>query len=162
MAAPGEMMFKAKDRGRAIMLRGAYVTDEEIEAFLGELQNSDESLDMLKIRGSESIGAIYIGDNATDSKAKKELAGIIYWILGYKTISMNKIREEFNMGNRVTDIMKTLEELHIVTEQFAKQPRKVIPVCTEDLLPEVVNLLEQCGYAMENIEDIFRNRAEQK
>lgn len=162
LVAPGEMMFKAKDGGKAVMLRGAYVTDEEIEAFLGELQYSDESLDMLKIRGSEFIGDIYIGDNATDSKAKKDLAGIIYWILGHKTTSMNKIREEFNMGNRVTDIMKTLEELHIVTEQFAKQPRKVIPVCTEDLLPEVVNLLEQYGYAMENIEDIFRNRAEQK
>lgn len=144
------------------MLRGAYVTDEEIELFLGELQKSDEDIDMLKIGRSEDAEDIYIGDHAADSEGKKELADIIYWILGYKTTSMNKIREKFKMSNRVTDIMKILEELHIVTEQFSKQPRRVIPVCIEDLSPDIVSMLEQYGYAKENIEDIFRNRAEQK
>ena len=162
LAVPGEMMFKAKDGGRAVMLRGAYVTDEEIELFLGELQKSDEDIDMLKIGRSEDAEDIYIGDHAADSEGKKELADIIYWILGYKTTSMNKIREKFKMSNRVTDIMKILEELHIVTEQFSKQPRRVIPVCIEDLSPDIVSMLEQYGYAKENIEDIFRNRAEQK
>ena len=162
LTAPGEMMFKAKDAGKAVMLRGAYVTDEEIELFLGELQKSDEDIDMLKIGRSEDAEDIYIGDHAADSEGKKELADIIYWILGYKTTSMNKIREKFKMSNRVTDIMKILEELHIVTEQFSKQPRRVIPACIEDLSPDIVSMLEQYGYAKENIEDIFRNRAEQK
>lgn len=160
LATPGEMMFKAKDGGRAVMLRGAYVMEEEIELCLGELQKSDEDLDMLKIRNSEDIGDICIGNHATASETKKELANIIYWVLGYKTISMNKIREKFNMSNRVIDIMKTLETLHIVTEQFSKQPRKVIPVCCEDLLPEVVSLLEQCGYEKAQIEVTFRTKEE--
>ncbi len=156
LAVPGEMMFKAKDGGRAVMLRGAYVTDEKIEELLGELPKSDENLDILRIRKSEDIGDFYIGDQATGNEAKKELADIIYWVLGYKTISMNKIREKFNMGNRVTDIMETLEKMHIVTEQFSKQPRKVIPVCIENLLPEVFSLLEQYGYTKDQIEEAFR------
>lgn len=160
LTAPGEMMFKAKDGGRAVMLRGAYVTDEEIEVFLGKQQKSDENLEMLKIRKPEDIEDIYIGDHDTGSEAKKELADIIYWVLGYKTTSMNKIREKFNMSNRVIDIMKTLEALHIVTEQFAKQPREVIPVCIEDLLPEVVSLLGQYGYGKDQIEGIFRRKEE--
>lgn len=160
LAAPGEMMFRAKDGGRAVMLRGAFVTEEEIEKSLGKLQRNDERLDMLKVREAESIGDLYIGNNAADSEAKKELADIIYWVLGYKTTSMNKIRERFNMSNRVTNIMKTLETLHIVSEQFSKQPREVIPVCIEDLLPEVVSLLEQYGYGEDQIEGIFKTKSE--
>lgn len=156
LSSPGEMMFKAKDAGKAVMLRGAYVTDEEIELFLGELKKSDEDLDMLIVRKSGDIGDIYLGDHDTNSEAKKELADIIHWVLGYKTTSMNKIREKFNMSNRVTDIMETLETLHIVTEQFSKQPRKVIPECFDDLLPEVVSLLEQYGYEKNQVETIFR------
>lgn len=158
LTAPGEMMFKAKDGGKAIMLRGAFVTDEEIELFLGKMQKSDASIDMLNIRKSEAIDGICFGDNAIDKETKKELADIIYWVLGHRTMSMNKIREKFKMSNRVTDIMKTLETLHIVKEQFAKQPREVIPICVEDLLPETVNLLEQYGYGLEQIEAIFNNK----
>lgn len=158
LVAPGEMMFKAKDGGKAVMLRGAYVTEEEIELFLGELQKPDEDLDMLKIRKSEDMGNIHIGDYTTGSEAKKELADIIYWVLGYKTMSMNKIREKFNMSNRVTDIMKTLEALHIVTGQFSKQPRKVLPQSLEDLSTEVVCLLGQYGYSSEHIHDTFDAR----
>lgn len=159
LAAPGEMMFKAKDGGKAVMLRGAYVTEEEIESLLGgEIPKSDADIDMLEIREPGAIGDIYIGDNANDNEAKKELADIICWVLGHNTMSMVKIRERFNMSNRVTDIMKALETLHIVTKQFSKQPRRVIPVCIEDLLPDTISLLEQCGYGMEQIEAVFRAR----
>ena len=68
----------------------------------------------------------------------------------------------FAMGNRAYDIIKQLYEMGLITEQFSKQPRRVIPVCIEDLSPDIVSMLEQYGYAKENIEDIFRNRAEQK
>lgn len=162
LAAPGEMMFKAKDGGKAVMLRGAYVTDEEIESFLGEMQKSDAAIDMLKIRKPEDIGDIYIGDNAAENDAKKELADIICWVLGHKTISMAKIRKEFKMSNRVTDIMKVLETLHIVTEQFSKQPRKVIPACVEELSPETVSLLEHYGYTTEHIRKILEAKGEGK
>lgn len=143
------------------MPRGAFVTDEEIELFLGKMQKSNVDIDMLKITKSETIEGVYIGENGTDNEAQKELVDIIYWVLGHKTMSMNKIREEFNMSNRVINIMKTLEALHVVTEQFSKQPRKVIPECIEDLLPEVVSLLEQYRYGMKQIEAIFRTKEEQ-
>lgn len=154
LSSPGEMMFKAKDAGMAVLLRGAYVTDEEIESFIGKQQKSDEDLDMLKIRKPETN--VYIGDNATDNEAKKELANIIYWVLGHKTISMNKICEKFNMSKRAGDIMKTLEAWNIVTEQFAKQPRKVLPACIGDLLPETVSLLEQYGYGENQIKETLQ------
>ena len=160
LVAPGEMMFKAKDGGKAVMLRGTYVTDEEIEAFLREQQKSNKNLDMLKIRKPEDTEDIYIEDHAAGSEAKKELADIIYWVLGLKTTLMNRIREKFNMGNRVTDIMKVLEELRIVKEQFSKQPREVIPIRIEDLLPEVLSLLEQYGYGTNQIEEVFRRKEE--
>lgn len=160
LTAPGEMMFKAKDAGKAVMLRGAYISEEEIETFLGEMQKPEVDIDMLKIRKPEIMGDVYIGDSAADNEAKKELATIIYWVLGHKNISMNKIRERFNMSNRVVDIMKTLEACHIVTEQFSKQPRKVIPVCIGDLLPETVTLLEQYGYAKDQIEEVLRVKGE--
>lgn len=158
LAAPGEMMFKAKDVGKAVMLRGAFVTDEEIELLLGEMQKSEVDIEMLTIREPDAIGDAYIGNNAAGIETKKELADIIYWVLGYKTTSMNKIRDKFNMSNRVTNIMKTLETLRIVTEQFSKQPRRVIPECVGDLLPEVVSLLEQYGYGIDQIEIVLRGK----
>lgn len=161
LAAPGEMMFKAKDVGKAVMLRGAFVTDEEIELLLGEMQKSEADIEMLTIREPDAIGDAYIGNNAAGIETKKELADIIYWVLGYKTTSMNKIRDKFNMSNRVINIMKTLETLHIVTEQFSKQPRRVIPECVGDLLPEVVSLLEQYGHGMDQIEGVFAKKEEQ-
>lgn len=155
LAAPGEMMFKAKDGGKAVMLRGAYVTEEEIESLLEEMPKQDADIDMLVINEPGAIGDIYIEDSANDNEAKKELADIIYWVLGHNTMSMVKIRERFNMSNRVTDIMKTLEALHIVTEQFSKQPRKVIPTCIEELSFETICLLEHYGYTTEHIRKIF-------
>lgn len=143
------------------MLRGAFVTEEEIESFLGEMPKPDVDMDMLQIRKSEAVGDIYMGNNTADNEVKKELAEIIYWVLGFKTISMNKIREQFNMGNRVADIMQTLERLHIVTEQFSKQPRNVIPACIDDLQPKVVNLLEQHGYERNQIETVLKIKTEQ-
>ena len=155
LAASGEMMFKAKDGGKAVMLRGAYVTEEEIELLLEGMPKQDADIDMLEIREPGAIGDIHIGDSTNDNEAKKELADIIFWVLGYKTMSMVRICKEFNLDNRVADIMKTLESLHIVTEQFSKQPRKVIPTCIEELSSDTICLLEHYGYTTEHIRKIF-------
>ena len=91
-------------------------------------------------------------------KNDKELSDIIMWALSRKNVSALQIIEQFHMGNRAYDIVDDLCNLGIVSDQFANQPRKVIPQNIEDLSSETLVFLECHGYASEYIEETFNTK----
>ena len=54
--------------------------------------------------------------------------------------------------------MDILEQFGIVSPQFAKQPRTVIPKSVEDLTEEVLKILEYGGFSVEQIKNVFDSR----
>jgi len=156
LTGKGAMLLKPKNASKPIMLRGAFVTDEEVENMISKLPVPPENLKMLETEDSESVS---ICTNETSPKERKELAGIIIWTLKHAKISVHQLQKKFHRNNeKCKGFMDILEQFGIVSAQFAKQPRTVIPEYVEDLTEEVLQILEYGGFSMEQIENVFDSR----
>lgn len=92
-------------------------------------------------------------------KKNKELAKIIMWVLGNQTISALRIKDEFNIGNRINDIMKQLVQMKLISEKDANKPRKVFIQSTEDLSDDVSNFLKSYGYSPDDIDAAINSKS---
>lgn len=90
-----------------------------------------------------------------DNKEEKELADVIVWTLTLETVSANKIKEKFPMGNRANDILDKLFEMGIISEKFAKQPRRVLIKSFSEIPDNVMGFLRKNGYTEAQIASIF-------
>lgn len=160
LTGKGTMLLRTKDSNKPIMLRGAFITDEEVKNMLNKLPTAPGNLKMLEIANPE-IASTCINENAP--KERKELAGIIVWTLKRATVSVHQLQKEFHKNNeKCKEFMDILEQLGIVSAPFAKQARKVIPTCIEELSTETKNLLDHYGYTTENIRNFFEGRGDEK
>lgn len=158
LAGKGMLLLKTKDSSTATILRGSFITDTEIEKVVSKLQRSSENLDMLKMIDLD-VPSVYTDVNTL--KERKELAEIILWVLNHKETSVYQLQKKFHKNNeKCKKIMDTLEQFELVSPQFAKQPRVVLPQSVEDLSPEIVCFLEQNGYDMDRIRNAFKAREE--
>ena len=54
--------------------------------------------------------------------------------------------------------MNKLCDMKIVSEQYSKQPRNVIPTCINDISTEILELLSKYGYSKETISEVISKR----
>lgn len=155
LSGEGAILFKSQDKSTPVMLQGSFVTFEEIEKIMTNAPEGYDNIDMLEIKASQIRDDCIFNNIVIDSK-KKELADILFWVLCQKTTSALQVQNHFHIGKRATEIMDVLYGMNIVTEQFSKQPREVIPECIGDLSHEALGLLEQHGYGVEQIEAVLR------
>lgn len=92
-------------------------------------------------------------------KKNKELAKIIMWVLGNQTISALRIKEKFNIGNRINDIMEQLVQMKLISEKNAKKPRKVFIQSAEDLSDDVSHFLKSYGYSPDDIDAAINSKS---
>lgn len=159
LSGDGAMLFKAKDESTIVPLQGSFVTSSEIEKILNNAPIGYEDIPMLNVKKLEIIEGNTC-NNIINEKEKKELADIIVFTLSQDTISVNKIQKKFRMGKRANEIMESLCKMKIVADKFTNQPRKVIPICIEELSPETINLLECYDYDIEKIKRVFEEKNE--
>jgi DNA segregation ATPase FtsK/SpoIIIE-like protein len=149
----GAMLFKSQSG--ITPLQGSFVTPVEIERILSSAPIGYEDIDRLEIVEPETTDDGAVISNTAKEKADRELAKIVIWALGQDSVSARQITEQFRIGNRSSKILDKLFERGIVEAKFAKQPRKVLPVCLEDLSPDTVALLERCSYSEDRIREGF-------
>lgn len=164
LSGKGTLLFKSDSYPHPIHIQGAYISDDEVATLINYVKVKDyEAVNKFTIpewSAEELPLQIYENiDRAYDKN--KELAEIIMWTLRRDKISAKQIMSNFSIGNRAYDIVNQLCKMKLVAEQFSKQPRKVIPVCFENLSPDVINLLEQHGYGAEQIKETLRLKEEQ-
>ena len=90
---------------------------------------------------------------------ESEVAKIFMWVLSKDRVSANKLKEKFEMGNRIDGIMEKLHMMGIISDKKAKQPRKVIPQTPEEVPEEVKKLLMRNHFTVEDISEVMKNRA---
>jgi S-DNA-T family DNA segregation ATPase FtsK/SpoIIIE len=159
LSGEGAMLLKAQGEGIPIPLQGSYVSSEEIDAVLSTVPAGNENVDFLEVH--EATNTNNTEWKATDvfvGRETKEMANIILWVLGQTQVSVNKLKSRFQMGNRATTIMESLCDLGIVSPKCFNQPRKVIPICSEELSDDVISILNQCGYTWEQIKKVFEGK----
>lgn len=91
-------------------------------------------------------------------KQRNELADVMVWTLTLETVSASKIKEKFPMGNRANDILDKLFEMGIISEKFAKQPRKVLIKSFSEIPDNVMGFLRKNGYTEAQIASIFNKK----
>lgn len=155
----GAMLFKSLEQPKPLCLQGAFISTEGIKRIILRINSTTHNFsNKFVIEESDTLQMPIVETDVLEqrtSKDNKELADIIMWALGRKNVSALQIIEQFRMGNRAYGIVDDLCNMGIVGNQFANQPRKVIPKTVEDLSSETVAFLERHGYALETISEIF-------
>jgi S-DNA-T family DNA segregation ATPase FtsK/SpoIIIE len=161
----GAMLFKSPDCLKPMYLQGACMAPEDIQRVVASIASKEHSPVNKFIFPNNMPSLAY--DMAAEeitakpdvSKAQQELAQVIFWALGKDSVSMIQLKKLFPMGNRAADVMDELSRLNIVTEKFAKQPRKVLPQLLEDLSEDTLALLDKYGHPSERIQEILEQKA---
>lgn len=163
LSGKGTLLLKSNDYPEPIYIQGAFISQDMLVQLVNSIKERDYDCDnkftIPEFEISELPMQICENEDKVYDK-DREIAQVIVWILAQDKISAIQIMSHFSMGNRAYDIVDQLCEMGLVSEQFAKQPRKVIPVCIEDLSPEVVSLLDQYGYGKDQIEGVFKTKSE--
>lgn len=151
----GAMLFKSPEQPTPLYLQGAFISTKDIEQLISRISSGTHDFsNKFLIEESESLQMSIIDNEVLEQKtlnADSELAEIIMWTLSHKNISALKIIDRFHMGNRAYSILNDLCKLGVVGDQFANQPRKVLPKTAEDLSSKIISFLEHHGYSSEHI-----------
>jgi len=159
----GGMYFKSRDHSGLMYLKGAKITDDEIEAVCNHIRTKYENTQWDSTHKftidldttTESIErSPYIKLVVTTQEVEDKLfARIIIWTLERETVSANAVSIAFasdKVGER--HAKRLIERLHsfgIIGEANERQPRKVLITCVEDLPDEVRVFLDRYGCTKE-------------
>ena len=155
----GSMLYVSVDCPTPKGIQGAYITIEELEWAISLVKSSKHDLSnkfVISEMQSNNTCFFDITDVIVDETQNKELANIIMWTLSQQKVSANT--DKFKMGNRSYNIMNKLCDMKIVSEQYSKQPRNVIPTCINDISTEILELLSKYGYSKETISEVISKR----
>ena len=155
----GAMLFKPPNNQKPIYLQGAFVSTDELEQLIADIASKSHDLgnrfvipEINIIQQPAFTPDILDGTDSKPNQKKKELAGIIMWALSQNTISSSQIQKNFRKGrNQADQLLHELFIMGLISEKFAKQQRRVLPSQYDDLSGEVIQLLEDNGFASKQI-----------
>lgn len=162
LSEKGAMLYKSNEYPTPVYLQGAFISNGEAVRLVERIREASHDISdkfvIPKFDASEQM-VVEVKDSEYVQDPNKELADIIMWVLERDTISSSQIMDRFSMGNRAYVFVKKLFEMGLVTEKFAKQPRKVLPQSIEDLPEEVLKLLLDQGFSAEKVSEIFAGKS---
>lgn len=164
LTGDGDMLYKPYNSVNLEHLQGALISDSDCIRMVNEIKNGRHIFDWkFTIPDIDPLIRSVMRDDPelgsrTDNNANQELVDIIMWVLGRNEVSVNGLKEKFQMGNRANNFIDKLCEFGIVSEKFAKKPRTVIPQSVEDLSENVKDFLNNGGITDEQIQTVFENR----
>lgn len=162
----GDMLYKPHNTTELEHLQGVYISDSECVKMVHEIKEARHLFDnKFVIPDANPLLSVMKDDpelgSHCDNNADQELLEIIMWVLGRNEVSAKALKENFMMGNRANTYIDKLCEFEIITEKYAKKPRKVIPASINDLSEDVLTLFYDNGITDEEINSAFEKRTEQ-
>lgn len=158
----GDMLYKPYDSVNLERLQGAYISNEECCQLVKEIADAMHIYDLQFIIPKPNLSLLSpnIPEVAHNIKAQQnnELSNIIMWVLENDEVSVDRLKKNFSKGNIANNIMQQLCEYGLVSEPFAKRPRKVLPKSLNDISQEVIDLLNNNGISHEMISTVLENK----
>lgn len=160
----GAMLYISKKHPEPLFIQGAYISTDEAKQLITHIKDTNQDAtgkfvipeycqsDLCAQAENDAVSTI------PTRKEEKELAVIIMWTLEQKTISAEKVKKQYEMGNRANEIVERVYSMGIISKKFAKQPRTVLPESISDLPAEVIDLLNRNGITNSDIEDAINRR----
>lgn len=159
LSGKGEMLYISADHPNPTFIQGAYVSRQEAKELVSAISShSTDSIPKFVIPEAFEDSKV-LGDTARVfhmpkplvTEEEREKAKVVMWALGNDTISTEKIKKHFNIGNRAKGLMNFLSEQNIVSEPHGNLPRSVLVKHRDQLSETVLELLHSCGYSDEDI-----------
>lgn len=162
----GAMLYQSANYPKSIYVQGAYISDDEAAQLVERVKAAEQDRSNKFVIPEDAglyfptpLSAPVLADVVqTGNKDEKEFASIILWTLGREDVSALQIKQRFQMGNRVNEIMDRLCEVGLIGEKYANQPRTVLPQSVEDIPDRVMNLLTRQGKSVEDVVAALRKR----
>ncbi|MCL2717238.1 MAG: hypothetical protein FWE14_00435 [Lachnospiraceae bacterium] len=157
----GAMLFKSNENPQPTYLQGAYISRDELEKLVTFVKSQPHDLNRKFVIPEMDISQFSaIVDNTGEllHSNKKELAEIIRWMLGRKSVSKMQIMQEFKMGNRADAILDSLYSMNLITDRNAKQPRTVLPNSIGEVSDDVISFLQANDISEEDITEILESK----
>lgn len=159
LSGKGQMLYISADNPTPTFIQGAYISPQEVKELVSSIssQSFDSSHKFSIPEGFEDSKAP--GDTASVPHMPKSLvteedpekAQVVMWALGNDTISTEKIKKRFSIGNRAKGLMNFLSEQNIVSEPHGNLARNVLVKHPDQLSETILGLLHRCGYSDEDI-----------
>lgn len=159
----GDMLFMSPQHENLMRLQGVFISPSELRRAISDIEIRASWMlnepdyheykfvidDSTRERMIEEQVNSTLGSSNTpkENANEKKFAGVTFWVLRSETVSCNQICNKFKVSWRTAN--KFLEMLHsagIVDSLDAKLPRKVIPVCVDDLSTNTIKFLESHGF----------------
>ena len=160
----GAMLYKSAKCPDPIYIQGAYISTAEAKQLVERIKTANHDLGNKFVISETSAPAPLalpetpINVSQTDSEDDQRFAQIVLWVLGQKTISAEKIKRTFSMGNRANEIANRLQTLGLISEKHANQPRKVLPQSADEISGDVIKLMERYGTSIEAVSAIISQK----
>ena len=159
LSGKGEMLFVSADHPHPTFIQGAYVSPQETKELVSAIssQSTDsipkfvipEVFEDSKVPG-DTVPVFHTPKPLVTEEVRKK-ANVVMWALGNDTISTERIKKEFHIGNQAKGLMNFLSEQNIVSEPHGNLPRSVLVKHRDQLSEPVLELLHSCGYSDEDI-----------
>ena len=160
----GEMLFKPIGQNRAMNIQGAYMTSDEIKRIVGHIASKLHDMSNkfvipeIDLPQPTAYSAEVVEPKASTFDNRKELSEVVLWTLSHDSISAEKIKKSFGIGNRDYGILDELLKMSIITEKDSNKSRTVIPRSIEDIPADVTAFLTENGVTGADIETAFMGR----
>ena len=165
LSGKGTMLFTSNDCSEPILIHGAYIEKSDAKQLVQRIKAASEG------KGKAFSIPEWVADDHSDQldkimndmrpalpKNEKELCEIIAWTLGKNEVSAKKIKEAFQIGNRVNDFISDMCRYGIISESKGKLPRQVLIDSVENLPQEVKELLERNNYPLNKVAEILERK----
>lgn len=151
------MLYLSEEYPNPIYIQGAYMPEEIVKQLAERINETGQycgnKFVIPETAGPDSFTSSDALSEAVqiDSKDEKEFVEIILSTLENDTISVEKIKRKFSMGNRARGIVDKLCEAGLVSRKVSNQPRTVLPQSIKDIPDAVMEFLIRHGVSAEDI-----------
>jgi len=164
LSRKGEMLFQSSYSESPLLIQGAYVSSDEIKQFAArantihyDLSNRFEipafDPSVVLIQNPQTV------DEAPDDNDEdRQFARIAVWVLRYNSISTEKIKQYFRMGNHARDIMERLRDIGFISEKRGNLPSQVLIHEMGDIPENILHFLQVNNASLKEIEKALTAR----
>lgn len=160
----GDMLIKLPEHDELQRVQGIYINPEELQEAVNQTKNTYRSEgqaqkfvipDSILAPANMADGSYASLHQPCASRIKSTdqvYANALLWTLGQKSISINRLQNEYHLGwNKAKQIVEWMEKLGILEGVDSKLSRHVLPTEIDEFPEEMLDFLQNNGISNDDI-----------
>lgn len=148
----GDLLLDTQQYSEPLRLRGAYISESEIEQRVAQLADKQYDFSNKFIVPERPTNQVHMNYMLPEQPVKQvvnndqQTAELIVWTLAQTKVSSNQLQKISHFSRKdANDYLDMMEEKGLISAQYSNQPREVIPQVKSDLTEEQLEFLSKYG-----------------